>query len=62
MKIRITYKTPDAVYYAAKDAADDCDANVISDIEDELVEILGSKEYLTVEVDTLTKQVSVIKR
>jgi hypothetical protein len=61
MKIRITYKTPDAVYYAAKDAAEEYGGEVM-DIEDELVEILGSAEYLTVEVDTLTKQVSIIKR
>lgn len=61
MKIRITYKTPDAVHYAASDAADEYGGD-IEDIEDELVEILGSREYLTVEVDTVTKQVSVIKR
>lgn len=60
MKVEVTYKTPDAVYYACKDAADDKDE--ASALEQEVTEILGSGEYVTLIVDTDTREITIKKR
>lgn len=60
MKVEVTYKTPDSVYYACKDAADDSDE--ASALEQEVTEILGSGEYVTLIVDTDTREITIKKR
>ena len=60
MKVEVTYKTPDAVYYACKDAADDKEEAVA--LEQEVTEILGSGEYVTLIVDTDTREITIKKR
>ena len=60
MKVEVTYKTPDAVYYACKDAADDKDEAFA--LEQEVTEILGSGEYVTLIVDTDTREITIKKR
>jgi hypothetical protein len=61
MKINITYKFPDAIDYALSDL-DDVTPEELSDLEDELKGILGSSEYITVEVDTETREVKFVPR
>jgi hypothetical protein len=62
MKFKITYKTPDAVEYALRDARIEPGSDEWDEQEEALLHILGSSEYLTVEVDTETGTVEVVKR
>lgn len=65
MKVLLTYKSPDVLDYAIDDVEFEGDRFEIKEqkdnLRDELIEILGDTEYLTVEVDTETKTVKVVK-
>ncbi len=67
MKMRITYKSPDALHYAVEDAMQDFQGDKYDrrekqeELMEQLLEVLGDTEYLTVEVDTEAKTVKVVK-
>lgn len=59
MKVTVRFKTPDAVHYACKDVAED--SAEAEALEEEVVDILGSGEYVTLIVDTETREVTIKK-
>lgn len=59
MKIKVTYKFPDAIDYALSNL-EGLTAEELSDLEDVLQDILGSSEYITVEVNTETREVKFV--
>jgi hypothetical protein len=59
MIVNITFKTPDAVYYALKD--DEIPEDEKEDLEEFLGEYIKNGEYITIEFDTETKTATVRK-
>jgi len=64
MKVHVTYKTPDAVHFGVVDALADVECTPeerrtdYEDLNEAVLAILGSDEYLTVIIDTEEKSVT----
>jgi hypothetical protein len=59
MKLKLTYKSPDTIDYALSDARIE-DPDELEDTKSILYEMLGSTEYVTIEVDTETRTMKVL--
>lgn len=61
MKIPITFKMPDAIYYALKDAGFDAEEDEAA-FEELCEQWIGDGEYVTIEIDTEEKTAVVLEQ